>query len=240
MNAQTTMTLQLPQTEFDQRCQKLLTHVKQKNLAGVVLFDNYFVHYFSAFAFIPTERPIAFAMNARGERALFVPRLEVEHAKSSARVERVESYPEYPDNPHPMARFKDVLATMGIAKKIGADNDGYPLILGYNGPALSALTGAAIENVNAFVNSLMAIKSDAELALIRESCKWGNLAHRLLQKYTHVGANEVEVSKRASIEATLTLIDTLGPLYRALSFFDDGPSAGYRGQIGRNAAIPHS
>jgi len=86
----------------------------------------------------------------------------------------------------------------------------------------------------------MMLKSDAELALIRESCKWGNLAHRLLQKYTRVGANEVEVSQRASIEATLTMLDTLGHLYRSQSMFSDGPEAGYRGQIGRNAAIPHS
>jgi Xaa-Pro dipeptidase len=36
------------------------------------------------------------------------------------------------------------------------------------------------------------------------------------------------------------MLDTLGPLYRAQSMFWDGASAGYRGQIGRNAAIPHS
>ncbi len=237
---QTTQSFKITADEFDARCKRLLEHAVKRGFGGVVLFDNYFVHYFAGFAFIPTERPIAFAMNARGERALFVPRLEVEHAQSAARVERVESYPEYPDNPHPMERFREILKRLEIRGKIGADNDGYPLILGYDGPTLSALTGAAIENVTAFVNSLMAVKSVAELALIRESVKWGNLAHRLLQKYTRVGANEVEVSKRASSEATLTPIDTLGPLYRALSFFDDGPSAGYRGQIGRNAAIPHS
>ena len=25
------------------------------------------------------------------------------------------------------------------------------------------------------------VKSEAELALVRESCKWGNLAHRIMQ-----------------------------------------------------------
>jgi Xaa-Pro aminopeptidase len=86
----------------------------------------------------------------------------------------------------------------------------------------------------------MSIKSAAELALIRESAKWGNLAHRLLQKYTHIGANETEVSLRASAEATLAMLDTLGHLYRSQSMWSDGAEAGYRGQIGRNAAIPHS
>src|SRR5438046_9711802 len=87
----------------------------------------------------------------------------------------------------------------------------------------------------------MAIKSETEIALIRESAKWGNLAHVLLQRYTRVGATETEVSRRASTEATLAMLDAIGPLYRAQSmFFQDGADAGYRGQLGRNAAIPHA
>ncbi len=36
------------------------------------------------------------------------------------------------------------------------------------------------------------------------------------------------------------MLDALGPLYRAQSYFSHGAEAGYRGQIGRNAAIPHA
>ena len=218
----------------------MLEFVKQQQWSGVVLFDNFHITYLTGFAFIPTERPMAFAMNADGERVLFVPRLEVEHAKAEARVEHVESYLEYPGNPHPIAQFAKIISAMSIKDKVGADNDGYPWILGYQGDALSSLTGAQIVNVSPFVEHQMMLKSAAELALIRESCKWGNLAHRLLQKYTRVGANEVEVSQRASNEATLVMLDTLGHLYRSQSMWSDGPEAGYRGQIGRNAAIPHS
>jgi Xaa-Pro dipeptidase len=171
---------------------------------------------------------------------LFVPRLEVEHAKAEAQVDHVESYSEYPDNPHPLKLFAEVLKRFGIQNKIGADYDGYPWILGYQGDALSALTGAPIVPVSPFIEHQMMLKSEAEIALIRESCKWANLAHRLLQKYTRVGANEVQVRKRAGIEATLTMLDTLGHLFRSQSMWSDGPEAGYRGQIGRNAAIPHS
>ena len=242
------MNLRISKSEFQSRAERLLAHIRKQQWRGVVLFDNFHVLYFTGFAFIPTERPIAFAMNADGERVLFVPRLEVEHARGEGNAERVESYLEYPGDPHPMKQFAQILAAMGIQEKtsgersrtIGADNDGYPWILGYQGESLSALTGAPIANVNPFVEAQMAIKSDAELALIRESCKWANLAHRLLQKYTRVGANEVEVSMRATNEASLTLIDTLGAQYRSLNMWQDGPSSGYRGQIGRNAAIPHS
>jgi len=233
-------TLQLQSSEFQSRADQLRAYLRKEQLSGIVLFDNFHILYYTGFAFIPTERPMAFAMSAAGERVLFVPRLEVEHAKAEARVERVESYLEYPDNPHPMKKFAEILAAMNIKNKIGADNDGYPWILGYQGESLSSLTGAQIANVNQFVEHQMMLKSDAELELIRESVKWGNLAHRLLQKYTHVGANEVEVSQRAGSEATLALIDALGSRYRSYSMWGRGASAGYRGQIGRNASIPHS
>jgi Xaa-Pro aminopeptidase len=232
--------LQIPQKEFEARTDALVRHLTKVGLSGAVLFDSYYVGYYANFAFIPTERPIAFAISAEGERALYVPRLEVEHAQAEALVDRVDHYLEYPDDPRPMVRFKDILDTMGIVGRIGADSDGYPWILGYQGPSLSELTGAEIVRVGAFVEAQMAIKSDAELALIRESAKWGNLAHRLLQRYTRVGVTETEVSLRASQEATLALVDTLGPLYSARSWFSDGASASYRGQIGRNAAIPHA
>ena len=89
------MPLRLGPSEFQSRAERLLGCVKQQQLSGVVLFDNFHIMYFTGLAFIPTERPICFAMNADGERVLFVPRLEVEHAQAEARVERVESYLEY-------------------------------------------------------------------------------------------------------------------------------------------------
>jgi Xaa-Pro dipeptidase len=221
--------------EFQTRAAKLLDHVRAQGLSGVVLFDNYYILYFTGFAFIPTERPIAFVMNAQGEKAMFVPRLEVEHAESKTGMEHVDHYVEYPFDPHPALVLKKTLDDLGIRGKLGADSDGYPWILGYRGPALSELTGATVVRVAGFIEDLMMIKSETEVALIRESVKWGNLAHRLLQRYTRVGATETEVSLRASHEATLAMLDTLGPLYRAQSIFWDGASADYRGQIGRTA-----
>jgi Xaa-Pro aminopeptidase len=226
--------------EYEARLQKLAGHLESEGLSGAVLFDSAYVLYFTGFAFIPTERPIALAVNREGDRALFVPRLEVEHAQAEAAIDRVEHYPEYPDDPHPMGILKGVLEDMGVSGRIGADADGYPWILGYQGPSLSELSGAKVVRLGAFIEAQMAVKSPAEVALIRESAKWGNLAHRLLQRYTRPGLTETEVSLRASQEATLAMVETLGPLYRAHSTFSTGASAGYRGQIGRNAAIPHA
>ncbi len=233
--------LRISDDEHRQRCDRLLEHVEAAGLRGVVLFDRSYILYYTGFAFIPTERPMALVINSRGERGLFVPRLEVEHARASALVDRVDHYLEYPGDLHPMQVLARMLGEMGIRGEIGADDDGYPWVLGYQGPTLSQLTGAVIHTVRPFVEAQMMIKSSAELALIRESIRWGNLAHTLLQRYTVVGATETEVSQRASNEATRAMLDAIGPVYRAQALYGEGGAgAGYRGQIGRNSAIPHA
>jgi Xaa-Pro aminopeptidase len=267
--------MRISRQEFDGRSQALLTYLKQANLTGIVLFDSVNILYITGFAFIPTERPLAFVLNGDGERALFVPRLEEEHAQAEAAVDRLTHYLEYPGTPHPMEAFKKLLADMGILPKrttsitdhpvdlkltlpdylekainkpvvatgngrLGGDMDGYPWIFGYEGLTLTELTGLTVVNVQGQLNRMQAIKSEAELALIRESSKWAHLAHRLLQKYTAVGVTESSVSLRATQEATLAMLDAIGPLYRSQNIWSDGPGAYYRGQIGRHAAIPHA
>jgi Xaa-Pro dipeptidase len=234
------MSLAVAQHEYEERTAALTGYVNEQELAGVVLFDPYYVLYFVGFAFVPTERPMAFLLNASGEGGMLVPRLEREHAQANALVNHVADYPEYPGEAHPMESLKTLLEQMGIRDRFGADQDGYPWILGYRGPSLTELTGSTPEKVTAFVEDLMAIKSEAEIELIRESSKWGNLAHTLLQRYTRAGLTEVDVSQRATNEATLAMLDAIGPIYRAQNPFFEGASAGYRGQIGRNAAIPHA
>ncbi len=234
------MTLAIQQAEYEERTAGLAEHIRERALSGVVLFDPAYVLYYVGFAFAPTERPIAFALSAAGTGGMLVPRLEREHAQANALVSQVADYPEYPSEVHPLESLKKLLGDMGIDGALGADQDGYPWILGYRGPTLTELVGKTPEKITAFVEDRMAIKSPAEIALIRESSKWGNLAHVLLQRYTRPGLTEVEVSQRASSEATLAMLDAIGPIYRAQNPFFDGASAGYRGQIGRNAAIPHA
>lgn len=230
--------LKISNAEFQQRCEKLLAHVEERGASGIVLFDRDYLLYYAGFAFIPTERPMAFVMNKAGKRALFVPRLEAEHAKSLSIVDHVEHYIEYPDIPHPFEKLLDMLKEMSINGDILADSDGYPWIFGYRGPAFTE-KGYRVHNPRAFIEDQMMVKSPAEIELIRESCKWGNFAHMLLQKYTKVGVTETYVEQRASNEASLAMMDTLGPIYRSQSMYN-GASAGYRGQIGRNSGIPHA
>ncbi|MBC6936399.1 MAG: aminopeptidase P family protein, partial [Chloroflexi bacterium] len=152
--------LKISDSEHLSRCERLLEYLQTEKLAGVVVFDSDYILYYTGFAFIPTERPMAFLMNAQGRRALFVPRLEVEHARANALVDDVAFYLEYPGDPHPMAVLAEALDGLGMKTgSLGADGDGYPWILGYRGPRLSEVGAAAVVPIRAFIEDQMAIKS---------------------------------------------------------------------------------
>ncbi len=213
----------------------------RRELDALVLFSPAQIFYLTGFAFIATERPMALIVSGEAT-VLFVPRLEEEHASTHAAVDRVVSYPEYPTEKHPMRRLAELLAGLGLERaRLGADGDGYPGVMGYRGPRLSeALPGGSVKTVRDLVEDMMMVKSAEEIELIRESARWGNLAHAYLQEHTRPGVIESEVSLRASYKATAAMIRALGPEYRPLSWTSPGARAGYRGQVGKQSAIAHA
>jgi Xaa-Pro aminopeptidase len=226
--------------ELRARRETLLDHVGSEKLTGVVLFDQSYIQYFASFLFLATERPVAVAVSESGDLAVFVPEFEVERVRQETEFERVESYPEYPGVEHPMVILARMLRDMGISGRIGADQDGYPGILGYQGPSLSEVTEQKVKLLAPFIESMMVRKSEAEIGLIRESARWCGHAHRLLQGYTRPGATEAEASLRAGHEATLAMLEMLGSSYGGQQASSDGVSAGYRGQIGLRSSWAHA
>jgi Xaa-Pro dipeptidase len=224
--------------ELEARRERLLEHVRGQGLSGYVLFDDKYVQYFTRFGFLATERPVVVASTASGDLAALVPEFEVERVRAETGFERIESYSEYPGVEHPMLILQRVLADMGVVGPIGADQDGYPGILGYQGPALSEVTGDRVEILAPFIESMMVRKSDAEVALIRESGKWCSYAHRLLQEYSRPGTTEAAAALKAGQEATLAMLQELGEVGGLASA--DGVSAGYRGQIGLRSSWAHA
>jgi Xaa-Pro aminopeptidase len=228
-----------PEEHADRRA-RLLERVRALGASGFVLFDPTYITYFTGFWFLSNERPVVYAESVGGESAAFVPEFEVDRTRAEASFERVESYPEYPGVEHPMAIFARVLADLGIRDAVGADQDGYPGILGYRGPALSDVTGARVAGLADVIERMMVRKSAAEVELIRESARWCEHAHRLLQQYSVPGATEAQASLRAGHEATLAMLDALGPRYGGAQASSDGVSAGYRGQIGQRSSWAHA
>jgi Xaa-Pro dipeptidase len=232
--------LRIPSDELQARRGGLLEHTRREGCSGYVLFQPAYIQYFTGFWFLSNERPIVFAQSAAGDSAVFVPEFEVERTRAETDFERIESYPEYPGREHPMLILTRVLGDLGIAGKIAVDADGYPGILGYQGPPLSEVSGAAVTTLSGEIETMMARKSENEIALIRESGRWCAHAHRLLQEYSRPGVTEAEASLRAGHEATLAMLDALGDSFGGQLGSTDGVKAGYRGQIGRRSAWAHA
>jgi Xaa-Pro dipeptidase len=219
----------IPAAELADRRKRLLEHAG----TTVVLFDQAYIQYYTSFDFLSNERPVAVVVGE--ELAAFVPRFEVERAEEEGHFDRIESYPEYPGAEHPMTALARV-----VQGPLSADQDGYPGILGYQGPPLSEVTGSPVAVLAPFIEREMRRKSPAEVELIRRSARWCEHAHRLLQEYSVPGATEAEASLRAGYEATLAMLAELGPEYAGQLGSQDGATAGYRGQIGRRSAWAHA
>lgn len=235
--------LSLSGEEFARRRRKLFERLQTGTAGGVdavVLFLPHNVSYFARFGFMVTERPVALLLTP-SDAVLVVPRLEKEHAEALALADDVVDYPEYPDMRHPMDFLRDVLLGRGLARAvIGCDAPGAPQVFGYRGPGLAdLLPDARLVHVLDDIEALQMIKSAEELELIELSARWGHRAHELLQQYAVPGLGEVELSMRASFDATVEMLEALGPGYVPQSWEKAGAQAGFHGQVGEQSALPH-
>jgi Xaa-Pro aminopeptidase len=190
---------------------------------------------------IPTERPFMLVFK-NDTMNFFVPELEKLHVEEEVpEAEVVKSYFEYPDLTHPMTYFAQFLKNeLKITGKLGAEGAGARTIWGYQGPTFKEALKMSVSIYADIITDMRIIKDSDEIACIYESAYWGNLAHKLLQQYTAVGENEIDVSFRASHEASKKMREKLGAEYSPVGYGSRPCGAGYRGQIGSYSAIPHA
>ena len=233
---------EISDAEFTCRKDKVARVLEDKKLDGMVFFSASSIFYLTGCALFQTERPIVYIFKPGGGSALLVPRLELEHALDTIRNCEILSYPEYPGERHPMEYLVDLTCKMGFEKsQIAADMKGYPGVMGYKGKNLDELmTEMKITLLPDLIAGLKVHKSKFEVELMKESARWSQLAHKLLQEYTRPGLTEIEVASRASSEATAIMLKALGPRFRLSGLDGGGCYAGYRGQVGPHSYFPHS
>ncbi|MFO7941880.1 MAG: Xaa-Pro peptidase family protein [Bacillota bacterium] len=226
--------------EYALRRKTLLERLQDEEIEGFVSFTHPAAFYLTGFSFAPTERPTALVVLPDDAPILFLPHLEIEHARSACPEAEVVTYPEYPGEVHPMNQFAEILRERGLERvRLGTDAKGYGSSQGYQGPDLEAvLPDVTLITRPREIEKMRMVKSEREIELIRESARWGNLAHTLLQEYCAPGRTENEVSMRASSEATQAMMETLGTAYVPQG--GSGANTGFRGQIGAHSALPHA
>jgi Xaa-Pro dipeptidase len=231
------------QAEHKRRIERVKKVLSKRKLDALYLTNGTSMFYLTGYSFISTERPAALIIPVDGKITFLGPLLEKDHVPLETRlIEDVKTYLDYPGEKHPIEHFAEFLNEMGLAKKkIGTDNkSGASAMWGYKGPSLTKrLPEARFVDVSKLIPSMRIVKSSEEIALMRESCKWANLAMTLLQEYTAEGLWDVEVELAASRETSGIMKKTLGPDYAPKrSIFP--VLLCYRGQVGGMSAIPHS
>jgi Xaa-Pro dipeptidase len=238
----TDTSLRIAPDELADRRRKLQEHLAAQDVGAVVLFGPPALHYLTGFSFVATERPMGVAMS--GERVVaLVPSLEREHVRAMSDITEVAEYAEYPGEEPPMDVLVRVLTNeLGLGTKaLAVDGDGYPSIYGYRGKPLSALLpDNRIVNIKALIEDMRLVKSAQELELLRISSRWADNTHRHLQELVADGKNEVDVSVEASLRGSRDMIRGLGPDFDPKAWSSMPTSAGFRSQIGANAAFPHA
>ncbi|WP_290810648.1 Xaa-Pro peptidase family protein [Halovivax sp.] len=229
------MATALPESEYDDRLERIRERIAEAEADAGVWFGATSIGYLTGFDHIQTERPVVLAVT-QDAIEITVPRLEVERVEPNPRVDAVHHYSDYPGG-RPIEVAVGMLEGLGV-ESIVADAEGAPGVMGYEGPSLTevAETELAVET-QSWVQRMRWEKSDAEIDLIRESARWGNLAHRYLADYTEVGAHPATVSQRASLEASRAMLDALGDRYVAKTRGSGPAHAGYI--TGPQTRLPH-
>ena len=238
--------LAITPAEYAERLATTRAAMGAAGLDGLIVFNSNRIVYLSGFSHSATERPMALVVPPSGEMGVLIPQLEQEHVRKAAGVGPLAVYPEYPAGPsgkHPMEHLKELLVSLGMTgqgKRIGVDSDGYGDINGYRGPTVTEIAdGASVTVASEIIDTPRQVKTAHEVALVRESCRWGNLAHRILQKEMAVGRTEIEVSLRATLAATTAMLDTLGATYTGGGRGVRNSPASASFIAGTNTAMPH-
>ncbi|MDP6048171.1 MAG: Xaa-Pro peptidase family protein [Candidatus Bathyarchaeota archaeon] len=235
--------LRISRSEYRRRISDIRKVMEERGLDALLLTRGKSMFYLSHFSHITTERPAILLVPPDGDLVFLGPLLEADHlGHQTDLIGEVRTYLDYPGDVHPIDKFSEWLIDLGYGKsKIGTDNPaGAAGIMGYTGPPLpEKMPDAEFERAGDILWEMRLRKSEEEVALIRESAKWGNLAHQFLQDYSSPGRWDVEVSLMASMEASSIMKKTLGSEYETLTRRSPA-SAGFRGQVGWKSAMPHS
>ncbi len=224
------------------RVERLQEELDERALDTFLVFNSKNIFYLTGLSFIPTERPIVLIIH-QGEVNFFVPSLEIDHVQHQVPfISQVFSYFEYPDESHPMYYLRDVLMKelKVTPTEVASEVAGAPGYWGYHGPKLEEVTGLKFELLPDIIMDMRVIKEPEEIELMRESSKWADRAHKYLQEFTEVGANEIDVAIRASAQGSADMVAELGEDYHPTGFSMFPAMAIYRGQIGPNSYFPHA
>ncbi len=233
----------IPPSEYPKRINALVALMEKRDLSGVYMSNPTNMRYFSGITYLQTERPAGILVNRDAEVYFFGPKLEEEHSMYlSSIIKNSYSYFDYPGKIHPFRHFGEWIHKLIHGKNLGMDNTSiYPGVYGFRGiPSAEIIGDYKLVDISSSLYEMRRIKSQKEQELLRESARWANYAHRLLQKYTAPKLFDFEIAYRASSEASVAAMNAFGMDSKPQIKYPIEIFAGFRGQVGTHSYYPHS
>lgn len=230
----------ISEKEYEERRERIKEKLAENNLDVLYLSDVCRIFYTTGYPYIPWKRPFVLLIPVEGEPTIIVPKNESTHVRERVPwLEDVVTYWEYPPVMGPIKVVEETLKERGYYnKRIGMDNTALPSIPSYLDVSVEQkLKDVKFLPAKDIVDDLRQIKSEREVELIKEAAKWGNLAHTLLQEYIEPGVSEIEVTSKATHDATVIMLKALGSKYETYDL--ETYSAYARIKAGPRTAFTH-
>ena len=230
----------IPDSEVLLRRSRAIAEFTKHGCDTMIFFAPRSVHYLVGAELMTTERPEALILRADGRAYMMVPLVEVGGVEDIVRfIDEIRVYPDYPGTIHPMHRLTEMLKDLGITGNVAADSDGYGAIWGYRGPKISELNPSIhFTFLPYMIEDLQVIKTPFDIAVMKETARWGTLTHTLLKEYTCPERTELEIVTQVNLEATTVMRKTMSQFSERYS--PPTCRAMFGGQIGVNSQNPHS
>lgn len=239
------MKITISRSEYEKRTQAIMEKMQEANLDALYLSNPLRIFYLTGCPYIMLtgmSRPFGLLFSVDGSKTLILPRLEEEQAikDNYYSIDEIVSYWEYPGTPHVFDTIEEVFEKNHLlSKTVGIDGPALPSVVGvYDTPTLEKrMPSVSFRPAEHLIDDMRITKSKEEIGLIKEAAKWSNLAHTYLQEFTQPGVSEIEISSKATHNATVAMLKTLGPEYmsKALQWY----TAWARFKAGVRTSYPH-
>jgi len=236
--------ISISRSDYDQRSQVLMEKIRKAQIDALYLSNPNRIFYLTGCPYIMLvgmARPFGLVFTAEGSKTLILPTIEVQQVLKDQPfgVDEIVPYWEYPGTPHVYETLVNVFRKNRLLdKRVGIDSSVLPDVVGVTDPPIQKyLPDVKFVPSKMLIDEMRVTKSAEEIELIKEAAKWSNLAHTYLQEFTRPGVSELEISSKATHQATTVMLKTLGPDYvsKALRWY----SAWARFKAGVRTSFPH-
>lgn len=231
----------LQKEEYINRLEKVREKIEKEGMEGYVLFSNRSINYLTGYSFIPTERPAAILITPENIDAT-VPMLEKDAAESEDLIDRVYVYYDYPGNNNgkyyhhgsktPEEKISEMIENREL-DNVGADMNGAPGIMGYEGPSLEEITGQDVK-IESWTEQMRIQKSEEEINTMRKSSEYADQAFKKIRAMVEPGKNEVSMNMEMQQKTAEMVINDQGSIHVGA-----GELSYYRILSGPNTYNPH-